>query len=85
MNPNYFVRTSRYVHIDEHMLHLTSVKIDHPQMSKICLSSKQDYISKLAYLQEILSNLNVEASKFKFINKYSESKNILTIEQKSIF
>ena len=40
----YFVRTSRYVHIDEHTLNLTFVKIPHPRMAKIWLSWKQNSV-----------------------------------------
>ena len=38
-------------------LHLTSVKTDHPQIAKICLSKKRDFIFKSVYLQEFLSDL----------------------------
>ena len=35
---------------------LTSVKTDHPKIPKIYLSWQRDYMSKLVYLQEFLSD-----------------------------
>ena len=41
-----------YVHIDEHTLHLTSVKVDDPKMAKIGLSQKQSFVFKFVYFYE---------------------------------
>ena len=39
-------------------LHLTSVKIDTPKMTEVCLFWKWNSIFKLAYLQTFLSDLS---------------------------
>ena len=43
----------RILHIDEHTLHLTTLKIDHPKITDVRPSSKRDTISK-----EFLSDLS---------------------------
>ena len=40
----------RYVHFNEHLLHLTFVKIDHLKMVNICLPSKQGIVLKFVHV-----------------------------------
>ena len=40
------------------MNYLTSVKIDHPEIAKLCLSSKRDSVFLSVYLQEVSSDLS---------------------------
>ena len=47
----YFCFAQINLYVNEYTPHLTSVKIDHPKILKICLSWKRDSIFKLAYLQ----------------------------------
>ena len=56
--PYNFVRTLSCVDVNEHKLHLTALKIDHPEMTKFCLSWKRDSIFKLVYINEFLSDLS---------------------------
>ena len=55
MNPIVSSELDDIVDIDEHRLHLTSVKFDHPKTEKICQS--RDFTFRLVYLQAFLLDL----------------------------